>query len=82
MGTVAHPVRFFEPTEGRGKWHAAWRVDGTAVCGAPAILDTHPQQPAIVPEVGTPWERVHPLVCRRCLRLATSSGYANAPYTA
>lgn len=78
--TVAHPVRFFPATDGKGKWHAAWKVSGTAVCGAAPELATTGGE-WIAPQVGDLQAKVHPLICKRCLRLTTSDGYTNAAST-
>lgn len=77
---VAHSVRFWPASDSRGKWHAAWKVSGTAVCGSPAPLAVTGSE-WLAPEVGVEQVRVHPLVCRSCLRLTTSVGYANASST-
>jgi hypothetical protein len=68
--TVTRQVGFFQPADNKGKWHAANRVSRTAVCGSPAEL-THV---AIRTAVGDQSSRVHPLVCRSCLRMTTRAG--------
>lgn len=68
--TVARQIAFYAPADMRGKWHAAWKITHTPVCGAPAELG----QNAIRTEQGQQSDKVHPLVCRRCLRLSTTHG--------
>lgn len=68
--TVARQMAFFQPEDGRGKWHAAWKVTHTAVCGSPASLGAE----VIHAVQGDRSDKVHPFVCRRCLRLSTSPG--------
>lgn len=75
MSTVARPVRFYPTTDMRGKWHAALQVSGQAVCGQTVVLAVNGQD-CITPHVGDAWASVHPIVCRRCLRLATAQGYS------
>jgi hypothetical protein len=72
---VTRPVRFFPPSDAKGKWHAARRVSEVAVCGSPAPLATGLGE-WIAPSVGDAWTAVHPIVCRTCLRLTTSVGLA------
>lgn len=68
--TIARQIAFFEPTDRRGKWHAAWLVSHAPVCGSAAPLGTT----AIRTEQGTDSAAVHKVVCRRCLRLSTAPG--------
>lgn len=60
-------VAFFMPADGRGKWHAAWRVSGAAMCGnAAALGDTADRVDVFAPDP-------HPILCRHCYRMARSS---------
>jgi hypothetical protein len=68
--TVARQMAFFAPVDMKGKWHAAWKITHAAVCGVTAELG----QERISTEQGQQSNRVHPLVCRRCLRLSTTVG--------
>lgn len=68
--TVSRQIAFFKPSDDRGKWHAAWLVTHTPVCGASVPLGTE----AIHSSQGQDSTKVHPLVCRRCLRLSTTPG--------
>jgi hypothetical protein len=72
---TARHAEFFAPVDDRGKWHARWLVTGTAVCGTPVILDDAKR---ISVRGGMSWAQVHPIICRRCLRRATSTGYSAA----
>ena len=67
---VDRQIAFFAPADSvRGKWHAAWLGSHTAVCGA--TVELH-QSTAIRTHAGQ--EKVHPIVCRRCLRLTVVPG--------
>ena len=68
--TVARQIAFFAPEDMKGKWHAGWKVSHTPVCGSNAPLG----QEAIRTSQGQESSKVHPLVCRRCLRLSTYPG--------
>ena len=68
--TVARQIAFFAPTDMKGKWHAAWLITHTAVCGVPVELG----QEVIHAVAGQESSRIHPIVCRRCIRLSTSPG--------
>lgn len=68
--TVARQMAFFAPSDDKGKWHAAWKIDHTAVCGTPVELG----QERIHAAQGQPSNRIHPLACKRCVRLSTSPG--------
>lgn len=68
--TVARQIAFYPSTSG-GKLHAAWKVSQTAVCGAAVELEPSPW---VTTSQGQPSEKVHPMVCRRCLRLSTTPG--------
>lgn len=70
--TVTEPVRFFPTADNRGKWHAARKVSGVAVCGAAAELD-YSSGAWITSTVGALQSTVHPLVCRRCLKTAKTA---------
>lgn len=71
---MARQVAFFRPADDMGKWHAAWSVDHTPVCGARVTL----AREAIRPAAGRESVDVHPIVCRRCLRLSTVPGVTAA----
>ena len=75
--TVARQVPFF-PSASGGKLHAAWAGTHTAVCGRPAAL--HPVAWIYTAE-GERSADVHPMVCRRCLRLTTTAGVSAAGVT-
>lgn len=68
--TIARQIAFFAPADMKGKWHAAWKVSHTAVCGVAAPLGADIIRTSQGQESG----KVHPFVCRRCLRLATPAG--------
>jgi hypothetical protein len=68
--TVARQIAFFAPTDMKGKWHAAWKISHTAVCGAAMELGTD----AIRTSQGQESNKVHPFACKRCLRLSTTPG--------
>jgi hypothetical protein len=68
--TVARQIAFYGTTTG-GKWHAAWLITHTPVCGTPATLVT---DSPIRTHVGQSSADVHRVVCRRCLRLSTWPG--------
>ena len=68
MTTTVPPITkqivFFPTESGAGKVHAAWKITHTAVC-RPLVLDGARWYTTAVGET-----RVHPLVCRNCLRAA------------
>lgn len=66
--TIARQVAFFAPVDMKGKWHAAWLITHTAVCGVSVELSHE----AIRTTAGQ--KSIHPIVCKRCVRLATSPG--------
>lgn len=68
--TVARQIAFFRPADDRGKWHAKWLVTDTPVCGSAAELASD----AIYSAVGDQASQIHPVVCRRCIRLSTPAG--------
>ena len=68
--TVARQMAFFAPVDMKGKWHAAWKVDHSTVCGTPVELSTD----AIHAVQGQESNKVHPFACKRCLRLSTIPG--------
>lgn len=68
--TVARQIAYFTPADARGKWHAAWMVTHTPVCGAWTPLGTD----AIRTAQGQEIARVHRIVCRRCLKLSAVPG--------
>ena len=68
--TVARQMAFFAPADMKGKWHAAWKISHTAVCGSAAELSGE----VIRTSQGQESNKVHPLVCKRCLRLSTTIG--------
>lgn len=68
--TVARQIAFFAPVDMKGKWHAAWLITHTAVCGTPVDLG----QEVIHATGGQESNRIHPIVCKRCVRLSTSPG--------
>lgn len=68
--TPEHPTArrwYFPAADGRGKYHLRSAVTGEAACGSPVILDGSPLA-ALVYDANA--ERVHPIVCRRCRRIA------------
>ena len=67
--SVSRQIAFFAPADNKGKWHAAWLISQTPVCGANVTLD---QTQAIRTQAGN--DRVHPIVCRRCMRLSLPAG--------
>ena len=74
--TVARQIAFFAPVDMKGKWHAAHKVTHTPACGRTMALGRE----AIRTAQGQDSAKVHPLVCRRCLYLATAPGYAATGY--
>lgn len=68
--TVARQIAFFAPVDMQGKWHAARKISRTAVCGATTPLGRE----VIRTSQGQESNKVHPFVCRRCLRLSTTPG--------
>jgi hypothetical protein len=67
--SVSRQIAFFAPADMRGKWHARFQVTGAAVCGTTSALDA---DQVIRTRAGQ--EKVHPIVCRRCLRLTVVPG--------
>lgn len=62
---MAATVQIFHPAEdGKGKWHRANAVSGTALCGAPVVLDA--QGGSIHGEADQP---NHPICCKNCSRI-------------
>jgi len=72
--TVARQMAFFAPVDMKGKWHAAWKVTHTAVCGQPVELGAE----VIHAVQGEQSNRIHPFACKRCVRLSTSPGVSGA----
>lgn len=70
---TARPAHFYAPANG-GKWHAAALITGEPRCGTRTPLSTD----TILVNQNQPWASVHPVVCRKCLRLATSPGYTRS----
>jgi hypothetical protein len=68
-GYTARPSRYFAPRDNKGKYHAAWAVGFAARCGAGVLIDPNAE---IAIEGGVEMTKVHPIVCRRCLRFAAS----------
>lgn len=68
--TIARQIAFFPSTSG-GKIHAARKITHTAVCGAAAELEPTPWYHT---EAGQASEKVAKMVCKKCLRLSTTSG--------
>lgn len=68
--TISRQMAFFAPADMKGKWHAAWKITHTPVCGSTAELGAD----AIRTAQGEASNKVHPLVCKRCLRLSTTVG--------
>jgi hypothetical protein len=68
--TVARQMAFYAPADMKGKWHAAWKISHTPVCGTATPLGAE----AIHTAQGQQSNKVHPFVCRRCLRLSTTPG--------
>jgi len=62
---IAYPA-----PDGLGKWHAA-NLTGVAACGTPTLV-AHRQSDRLQYAAGTSAEKIHPIVCRRCVRNATS----------
>lgn len=58
-------VIVFPTKSGRGKWHASTLLD-TAACDPRVALDVERHRIHITPDEDL--ARVHPIVCRRCLR--------------
>lgn len=67
---VARQIAFFAPADMKGKWHAAWKISRTPVCGSAVTLGSE----AIRTAQGQESNKAHPILCRRCLRLATTPG--------
>ena len=63
---VSRQVSYFPAVDGRGKYHARNVVSDTAVCGSPVVLDASPMSAMVY---GVDDERIHPFVCRRCVRI-------------
>lgn len=70
MTNTARPTRYFQSS---GKFHAAYLGTESARCGATAALDLTTE---IAVDGNVDTATVHPIVCRRCLRLAASAGRA------
>lgn len=69
---IARQIAYYPTTSARGgKYHAAWLVSHTPVCGAAVLLDT---SGAIYTRQGQINTQVHPIICRRCLRLSAREG--------
>jgi uncharacterized protein (UPF0128 family) len=62
---IVRQIAFYAPVDARGKWHAAWMITHTAACGVPVDLS----QDEVIHSVAGD-NRVHPIVCRRCLNKA------------
>lgn len=67
IAPVVRQVAFFAPVDDKGKWHAAWMISHTAVCGVSVDLS----QMAIRSAAGD--ISIHPIVCRRCVKATLSS---------
>ena len=61
-------IAFWEPEEGKGKWHAAWMISHVPVCGVAVDLG---RANVIRSGVG---DRLHPFACKRCARLTVTEG--------
>lgn len=74
--TVARQIAFFPSVSG-GKIHAAHKISHTAVCGVAADL-----QPVAFYHTseGQQSDKVHRMVCKKCLRLSTAPGYSGSGY--
>lgn len=68
---VARQIAFYAPADNRGKRHAAWSISHAPVCGTSGALGS---TDVIRTAQGDASYRVHPLVCRTCLRLSTRPG--------
>jgi hypothetical protein len=68
--TVARQMAFFAPADMKGKWHAAWKITHTPVCGAAVDLGAE----VIHATQGQPSNKIHPFACKRCVRLSTREG--------
>lgn len=64
-------VSYFPAADGRGKYHLRNTVTHEAACGSPVVLDASPMSALVY---GADDERVHPIVCRKCVRLARTEG--------
>ena len=64
LGVQTGPLIVYPAADGKGKWHAANRVTGTAACGKAVLLDTGAGGSIHVQPGQT---KVHPIVCRQCL---------------
>lgn len=64
---TSRQVSYFPAADGRGKYHLREAVTHEAACGSPVILDSSPLS-ALVYDADA--ERVHPIVCAKCRRLA------------
>lgn len=61
---MSGPLIVYLPTSGGGKYHAAQAITSRPACGAPGLLDA---TGALSIHITPGQERVHPIVCRRCL---------------
>lgn len=68
--TVANQIAFYPSVSG-GKIHAAHKISRVAVCGIAAELE---RAPWYTTAVGQDSDRVHRMVCRRCLAATTRPG--------
>lgn len=59
------------PTLYGGKYHAANRVTGQALCRATVLVDMDADPIHIGPDFT---ERIHPIVCTRCVEIAKRRG--------
>jgi hypothetical protein len=59
-------VAFFRPADGKGKYHAAWKVSHVPACGSPATLTDEAIHATLDTHDGAFVGTVHPLVCARC----------------
>ena len=69
VSITARPSRYFAPVDDKGKYHAAWAIGFAARCGASVLVNPSVE---IAVESGIEMTKVHPIVCRRCLRFAAS----------
>lgn len=65
---IARQVAFYAPADMRGKWHAAHQVVHTPFCGQ--AVELAGEDTVIRTAAGD--TTAHPLLCRKCLRLACS----------
>jgi hypothetical protein len=67
---IRQTVAFFQPEDGKGKWHAKRKVANTADCGAFVILGDeviHARKDILHTA------KRHPIICGRCARLNGST---------